>query len=66
MEKSHLEDMGRYMYFRFNFRRLGKSDEIESVETLFQGLLSKAMVEGLSSLGVKEKHRFGVVTELWW
>lgn len=32
----------------------GKSDEIESVETLFQGLLSKAMVEGLSSLGVKK------------
>ena len=32
----------------------GKSDEIKSVETLFQGLLSKAMVEGLSSLGVKK------------
>lgn len=31
-----------------------KSDEIKSAETLFQGLLSKAMVEGLSSLGVKK------------
>ena len=31
-----------------------KSDEIKSAETLFQGLLSKALVEGLSSLGVKK------------
>ena len=31
-----------------------KSDEIKGAETLFQGLLSKAMVEGLSSLGVKK------------